>query len=134
MKHNVVGTQTIVYNEELTSNTYVEGDYFGLGTVNQLMLSIASTINAPATKIFLKIQTGDNSFDYDLSPPDIPNATLVGTENQIPLNVDVYTINATNLTPCFFVPISGEKFRILARTDNAAGTGVLVVRAMQVIV
>ena len=67
-KHNVINGPTIVYDETVTSNTYVEGDYFTVGTVNQLVFHCITAINAPATKVLLKIQSTEGTFDYDYAP------------------------------------------------------------------
>ena len=134
MKHNVQSIRSKVYDQTVTSNTYQYGSVVSIGTVNQLVLLVTGVINAPATKIFIKVQLDDNVFQYDFTPPDVPRSTLVGVENQIPLNTDVYVATAANLPLGFYLPISGMNYRIGVKTDNVAGSADVIIYAMQVIV
>lgn len=134
LKHNVISGPTKIYDKTVPSNTYVEGDYFICGTVNQLVLMVTAAFTAPATKLLIKIQSTEGTFDYDYAPPDLPNAAVVGSENQIPLHADVYVLPDSMNTCFFYVPFSGQKFRILAKTDAAGGSVDVIMRTFQVIV
>ena len=134
MKHNVISGPTKIYDKNVPSNTYVDGDYYVCGTVNQLVLMVVAAFTAPATKLLFKIQSTNGTFDFDYMPPDLPNAAVVGNENQIPLHTDVYTYADSALPGFFYIPFSGQKFRISAKTDAAGGSVDVIMYSLQVIV